>query len=185
MSRKTEPWYIHAVLYVIIFVLVYVLIQVAIVQPAEVIERDRYYKAETRLRMSNIREAEILWEKKNGNFSDDLRKLIEFIKTDSTVASVVAGFDTITQRSTNPFKKLSHGAFSPESLYFAPKSRTPFIVKVDTSMVVDTFINRRGVIIKIDSTTTIGKRYVIESPDSKDKISDLFSDALKNTASWE
>jgi hypothetical protein len=48
---------------------------------------------------------------------------------------------------------------------------------------VDTVINRRGRIVKIDSVTTIGTLYVIETPDSnnKDRIGDIFSTALKNT----
>ena len=80
---------------------------------------------------------------------------------------------------------LTNGVFSAESLYSSPRSGNFFKVQVDTLLEVDTVINRRGKIVKIDSTTTIGTRYIIESPDSKDKIGDIYSDALKNTSSWE
>ena len=41
MSKKSEPWYIHAVLYVVIVVLAYILIQVAIVEPNRVVEEEK------------------------------------------------------------------------------------------------------------------------------------------------
>ena len=60
-------------------------------------------------------------------------------------------------------------------------------MEVDTNTSIDTIINRRGIIVNIDTTIVIGTRYVILTPDStnKDKIGDKFSDALKNAASWE
>lgn len=58
MNKKAEPWYIHAVLYVIIFILAIILIQVAIIEPQDVVEKERYFKSESRIRMANIREAE-------------------------------------------------------------------------------------------------------------------------------
>ncbi len=185
MTKRSEPWYIHAVLYVIIIVLAYVLIRVAIIEPTEVIEKENYYREESRLRMMNLREAQVLWEKRNKKFTDNIDSLISFIKTDTGVARVIQGFDSVMNRSTNPFKPLKSGEFVPESLYRSPKSGRSFVIKIDTTLQVDTIINQRGRIIKIDSTTVYGRRYVIENPDSKDKIGDLFSDALKNTASWE
>ncbi len=185
MIRKTEPWYIHTILYVIIIALTYVLIRVAIVDPKDVVETAKYNRAEARARLLNLREGQILWEKQNGQFTDDLNALVEFIKNDTMVAKVVAGFDSVAQQSTNPFEVLGHGEFTPESLLTSPYSGNPFVVKVDTTIDVDTVMNRRGKIIRIDSTVTIGKRYEITCPDNKDKIGDVYSDALKNTASWE
>ncbi len=43
MSKKSEPWYIHAVLYVIIAILVVVLIKVAVIDPTEHIQSENYY----------------------------------------------------------------------------------------------------------------------------------------------
>ncbi|MEN8194687.1 MAG: hypothetical protein ABFS12_17840 [Bacteroidota bacterium] len=185
MERKTEPWYIHAGLWAVIVILVVILIQVSIIEPTNVIREETYFKNESRLRMENIKQAEILYEDKHSKFSDNLDTLINFIKTDSSVIALVEGIDTLTQKSTNPFVNLTDGVFTPESLYTSPRSGSFFIVQTDTLLEIDTVINRRGKIVKIDSTTTIGTRYVIENPDSEDKIGDLYSDALRNTASWE
>jgi hypothetical protein len=197
MIRKSDPWYVHAALYAVIVGLLYLLIHVAIIEPSQVIEQEKYYKTESRARMNNLRQAEILWEDKYGNYTDNIDSLIYFIKNDTGVANVVLGYDSITMRPTNPFGKLAAVEpflsdsgdtlfkFNPDSLFRSPKSFRRFIVKVDTSVDIDTVINRRGRIVKVDTIVTIGQRYVIENPDSKDKIGDLFSDALKNTASWE
>lgn len=185
MSRKAEPWYLHVILYVIIIVLAYVLIRVAIVDPTEIMEQEKYYTQEARLRMMNLREAQILWENKYGRYTDNLDSLVMFIQTDTSVLALRNGYDSLTQRSTDPFKKLTSGEFYPESLYYSPKSGRRFIVQIDTTLDVDTVINRRGRVERVDSIYTIGERYVIGNPDSKDKIGDLYSDALKNTASWE
>ena len=197
MIRKSDPWYIHAGLYVVMAILVLLLIQVAIIEPTEVTARERYYKVESRARMNNLRQAQILWEKSHENYSDNIDSLVHFILTDTNVMNIVLGFDTITQRLTNPFVNLSTFEpfisdsgdtllkFNPDSLFITPKSHKRFVVKVDTTLDIDTVINRRGTIVKIDSIITIGQRYVIRNPDNKDKIGDLFSDALKNTASWE
>lgn len=197
MIRKADPWYVHAGLYTVIVILIYLLIHVAIIEPNEVTARENYYKNESRARMNNLRQAQILWEEKYEMYTDNIDSLIHFIKTDSTVANTVLGFDSITMRSTNPFGDLTSTEpfisdsgdtlfkFNPDSLFISPKSHSRFIVKVDTTVEIDTVINRRGRIVKIDTIITMGQRYVIQNPDSKDKIGDLFSDALKNTASWE
>jgi hypothetical protein len=167
--------------------LVYVLIRVAIIEPNEVIERETYIRTESRLRMINLKEAQILWEEKHSKFTDNLDSLINFVMYDSMVIDKINGFDTLRQRATNPFKPLSSGVFAPESLFYYPGNGLRYIMAVDTTLEVDTVINRRGRIVKIDSVTTIGTLYVIETPDSnnKDRIGDIFSTALKNTSSWE
>lgn len=185
MSKRSEPWYIHAVLYVVIIVLAYLLVKVAIIDPNRVMEQERYFKAESRLRMSNIREIEKLYEEKHDQYTDDADTLLQFVKNDPFVDSVMAGYDTLTQRSTNPFKDLTHGAFTPESLFHAPKSGEPYIIAVDTTAEYDSVIDRRGRLVKVDTNITIGERYVIEDPDGYGTIGDLYSDAKQNTASWE
>ena len=185
MKKKAEPWYLHAGLWVVIIILTVVLVQVAILEPTEITRQENYFKSESRLRMTNLKQAEILYENQYGKYSDNLDTLIHFIKNDTTVHALIVGVDTLTKKSTNPFVDLTNGVFSAESLYSSPRSGNFFKVQVDTLLEVDTVINRRGKIVKIDSTTTIGTRYIIESPDSKDKIGDIYSDALKNTSSWE
>lgn len=185
MNKKAEPWYIHAVLYVIIFILAIILIQVAIIEPQDVVEKERYYKSESRVRMANIREAEKMWFEKYGRYTDNIDSLINFVNTDKLVADRIAGTDTVTGKSTNPFKDLTVGSFLTDSLYHSPKSFQAYILKIDSSVHLDTVINRRGQVVSVDSTRTIGTRYLLECPDGYGKIGDLFSDALKNAASWE
>ncbi len=185
MNSRTEPWYVHLILGVVILILTIVLIMVAIVEPGRVLKEEKYFKEETRLRMDNIRQAQILWQKKNKKFTADLDSLIQFIKTDDFVAKAIAGKDTVTGKSTNPFKVLTHGEFTPESLYYSARSRSRFIVQVDTSIQPDSIINRRGDLLRVDTVISIGNRYYIEDVDGYGSIGDLSSDAKKNTASWE
>ena len=79
MSKKSEPWYIHAILYVVIVALAYLLIRVAIIEPTEIVEAEKYYKTESRARMSNIKAAEILYEGKFRRYTDNLDTLVHFI----------------------------------------------------------------------------------------------------------
>jgi len=88
-------------------------------------------------------------------------------------------------KPANPFKPLLSGAFVPESLKWTPKSHSVYILKIDTAIVIDTVINRRGKITRIDTTITFGTRYYLEDPDGYGSIGSLETDALKNTASWE
>ncbi len=156
MRKKSEPWYIHGAIYLVIAILVYVLIKVAIIDPTEYIHTENYNRSESQLRMDNIRQAQIQWERQNENYSDNLEDLISFIKTDSNVNALIVGIDTLTNRSTNPFKNLNVGSFEADSLLFSPKSHSRYIVKVDTNTSIDTVINRRGKIVRVDTNTVIG-----------------------------
>ncbi len=191
--RKSEPWYIHAALIVVIIILSYILLRVAILDPSEYVRQEKYFKTESRARMDNLRQAEILFSKKFERFSGNLDTLINYVKTDSLVLSLLTGVDTLTGRSSNPFKplvsigeiKIENAGQFFDSLYHSPKSLARYILQVDTTMQVDTVVNRRGKITSIDTTYLIGTRYYIECPDGYGSIGSLTSDALKNTASWE
>jgi hypothetical protein len=185
MNAKSDPWYIHAALYLVIAILTVLLVKVAIIDPHEYVTIEKYNKKESRLRMENIKEAEILWERKNGNYAGNLDSLIQFIKYDPYVDSVVNSFDSLIMKPADPFKPLSHGEFVPESLKWSPKSHSVYILQIDTAIVVDTVINRRGKIVRIDTTITFGTRYYLEDPDGYGSVGSLETDALKNTASWE
>ena len=56
-----------------------------------ILEKEKYYKQESRLRMSNLRAAEKLWEAKYGRFTDNLNDLINFLKTDPSVKKAMEG----------------------------------------------------------------------------------------------
>jgi hypothetical protein len=182
---KPEPWYIHTALYIIIVVLIIVLVKVAIIDPKDVVEKEKYYKQESHLRMKNIKEAEILWNKKHGHFTGNLDTLIHFIKTDPMVDSIENAFDSLSRRPANPFVPLTSGQFTPDSLYRTPKSHSPYVLEVDTSITADTIFARGKQIRRIDSLKVIGNRYYLEDPDGYGSVGSLESDALKNTASWE
>ena len=185
MLKAADPWYVHAILYVVIAILAVILIKVAIIDPKEIVSVEKYNKTESRLRMDNLKEAEILWEQKFGNFTDDLEGLVQFIEQDPFVDSVVNAFDSLTMRPADPFNPLTHGEFTIDSLMRTPRSGLLYVLQIDTSISYDTTINRRGNITKIDTTTTLGTRYYIEDPDGYGSVGSLVSDALKNTASWE
>lgn len=185
MDIQTDPWYLHAGLYLVIAILTVLLVKVAIIDPHDYIETEKYNKTESRLRMTNLKEAQILWQRKNGNYTGNLDALIEFINSDPYVDSVVNTFDSLIMKIANPFKPLSSGEFVPESLKWTPKSHSVYVLQIDTSVVIDTVINRRGKITRVDTTITIGTRYYLEDVDGYGTVGSLETEALKNTASWE
>jgi len=182
---KPEPWYIHGGLYAVIVILIIVLIKVAIIDPKEIVEVEKYNKKESRLRMSNLKEAEVLYEKKFGKFTNNLDSIVHFIKNDPLVDSIMKAMDPRTQKPANPFIPLTHGEFTPDSLFKTPKSQQMYIIQIDTTLDIDTVINLRGKILRVDSTTTIGSKYFINDPDGYGTVGSLENDALKNTTSWE
>lgn len=184
-SQAGDPWYIHAALYLVIAILAVILIKVAIIDPKNAVEQDKFWRTESRLRMNNIKAAEILFQKKYGSYTDNLEKLISFVKEDKFVDSVVNAFDSLTMRPANPFKPLSNGEFTPESLKLSPKSFQAYILQIDTSISIDTTINRRGAVVRVDTVRVLGTKYYLEDPDGYGTVGDLFNDALKNTSSWE
>lgn len=184
-SKNDDPWYVHAGLYLIVAILTFLLIKVAVIDPSAEVEAERYFKTETRLRMSNLKEGQILFDKKFGAFTGDLNKLISFIKNDKFVDSVVNAFDSLTMKSANPFIKLSDGTFTPDSLYYSPKTYTPFVMKIDSSETIDSVVTPSGKFLRVEKKTVIGKKYYIEDPNGYGTIGSIDNDALKNTASWE
>lgn len=182
---QSEPWYIHAGLYTVIVVLIIVLVKVAIIDPKEVVQQEKYNRKESRLRMTNLKESQILYQKKYGRFTDNLDSLIYFVKNDPMVDSIKSAIDPLSKRPSNPFVALSHGEFAPESLFTTPKSSQRYIMQIDSTVQVDTVINPRGRVIRIDTTLVIGGRYYIEDPDGYGAVGSLDSDARKNTPSWE
>jgi hypothetical protein len=182
---KSDPWYLHAILYTVVVILIALLVKVAIIDPKAVVAEEKYNKTESRLRMDNIKEAQILWEKKFGRYCSSVDSLVNFIKNDETVQKVRTGFDSLSKRPTDPFLKLTHGEFSPDSLTRTPKSWQFYTLQVDTSEQVDTVVNRQGKVLRIDKYTVVGKKYFLEDPDGYGTVGSLNDDALKNTSSWE
>lgn len=197
MTSKQDPWYIHAGLYAVIVILIVVLVKVAILDPKEIVQYEKFNRTESRLRMKNLIEAEILWQKKHGTFTDNLNDLVAFIKNDPMVDSirksvdtVRVGADSIFLRSSDPFKLLIDVnsrkiPFSADSIMRTPKTGKFYIVQLDTTTSVDTVVNQRGKVLRVDSTVVIGSTYYIEDPDGYGTVGDTKNPALKNTASWD
>lgn len=185
MNSKPDAWYIHVALYAVIAVLIYVLIKVAVLDPNEIVAEEKYNKQESRLRMKNLKEAEILYFNKHGRFTGNLDSLITFVKDDPFVDSVRNAFDSLSRRPADPFVNLTSGEFNPDSLYRTPKSQQPYVVKIDSSISVDTVVNQSGRVLRIDSTAVSGTLYYIEDPDGYGTVGSTDNPALKNTSSWE
>jgi len=185
MNLKSEPWYVHAILSVVILGLIYLLIKVAVLDPTDYVKKENYYRTESRLRMDNIRQAEILWNDRFGKFTDNLDSLVWFVTNDTLVLKLMTEVDTITNKSKNPFVNLTVGEFITDSLFTTPKTLSRYLLSVDTTVNADTLVDRRGRFKGVDTTIVIGTRYLLKDTDGYGKIGDLFSDALKNTSSWE
>jgi hypothetical protein len=197
MTSKPEPWYIHAGLYAVIVILIVLLVKVAILDPKEIVQSEKYNRTESRLRMKNLIEAQILWQKKNGTFTDNLDSLVLFIKNDPIVDSVRkavdtvrVGADSIFLRSADPFKPLldfnfRKVAFSPDSITHAPRSGQLYIVQIDTTTNVDSVVTPSGKLLRVDTSIVIGSTYYIEDPDGYGTVGDTKNLALKNTSSWD
>jgi hypothetical protein len=182
---KTESWYIYAILYFIIVILVVILVKLAIIDPGNFIEKEKYYKLESRLRMKNIKEAEILWNNKFGHYTANLDSLLNFIKTDPIIDSLMNASDSLSDSPEYPFIPLTSGQFTPDSLYRTPKSQKPYLLQVDTSISTDTIYGRNNQIKRIDSVLIIGNRYYLEDPDGYGSVGSLENDLMQNITSWE
>ncbi|HAL56037.1 MAG TPA: hypothetical protein DCP63_06085 [Bacteroidetes bacterium] len=143
------------VLKTIIVLLVGVLIWV-LYEPYQVREREEYCKKESRIRLQNIRTAQLRYIENHGRYADSIATLVDFIK--QSLASD-------TTWSASMFKPLLSGAFVPESLLNSPKSWKPYaITAVDTTAI---------------------KKYLVEDPDGYGSIGSLTDDSKINKASWE
>jgi hypothetical protein len=97
-SQSGDSWYVHAILYIVIAILAVILIKVAIIYPKDVVEKERFFRTESRLRMNNLKEAVILGRKEFGTLTDNLNKLITFMKEDKFVDSLVNVSDALTMK---------------------------------------------------------------------------------------
>jgi hypothetical protein len=126
-----------------------------IYEPYQIRKQEDLYKRESRLRMLNIRTAQLQHISKFYRYNSSLDSLVQFVK-DSILAQGLAN---------ETFKPLSHGTFAVESLLYSPKSHRPY-----TFSALD---------------TTRIKKYYLECPDGYGSIGSLTEDAKINKASWE
>lgn len=143
---------------IIIIVLGYFLYH-AIVDPyKEVLQRERMTER-VRYRMSNVRDALQQYKNRRGDFpptDGGLDSLVQFIKTDSLMQA----------EGDSLFTAMPPGTFTPDSLILSP--RPPH--------------NRFQYAL---NDTLRPQIYLLEDPDTDDKIGSLEQTTLLNAASWE
>jgi hypothetical protein len=124
-------------------------------EPYQIREQEEAFKKESRLRMMNIRVAQLQYISEKGVYCTSLDTLVAFIKMklDSGLLNPII------------FKPLSHGSFSLDSLFRTPKSQRPYVLQT--------------------VETTVIKKYLLEDPDGYGSIGSLTDDARVNKASWE
>ncbi|HWP82241.1 MAG TPA: hypothetical protein VNN76_06270 [Bacteroidota bacterium] len=141
---------LKAIIVVLLGVLLYVLYE-----PYQVREREENYKKESRLRMMNIRTAQLQYISEKGVYANSLDTLVAFVKEKLAAGAI----------DPSIFKPLSHGAFTPDSLLKTPKSQRPYSLQTVEQTVI--------------------KKYLLEDPDGYGSIGSLTDDTRVNKASWE
>ena len=158
MNVEKRNQLLSIILGIVILVLGYWLYH-SIVDPyQEVIEREQM-RERVRHRMSNVRDALVLYERNIGNFpptEGGLDSLVQYLKTDSLM---VAQGDSL-------FRPLPPSTYNPDSLIFSPRpphSKFEYVL----------------------NDTLRPQIYVLRDPDTEDRIGDLEKTTLLNAASWE
>jgi hypothetical protein len=142
---------IQVVLGLVIIALVYWL-YVSITEPYEAVRRQEEVTEQTRARMLNVRSAMIRYEEVNERYVTTLDSLVDFVQTDSLYS--VEG------------DSIFGAGFVPDSLPFSPRTGKRFLLSVNDTARVMT--------------------YLLKDPDSDDQIGTLEPDVTKlNAASWE
>jgi hypothetical protein len=153
MSTRSKPK--GSIILKIVIVLLLALLIYTIWEPFEIVRQEDSNQRESRLRMSNIRAAQMFYFRNHDTYVRDLDSLVYWIQTDSLVMA----------KSDSLFSPLVKSPFIPESLRFSPKSHQAYRMLVD------------------DTSAT--KRYLIECPDGYGSIGSLTDLSLLHRASWE
>lgn len=141
---------LKAVIVLLLAALVYVLYE-----PYKIREQEELYKKESRLRMINIRAAQLTFISESGRYCSTLDSLVTYIKEKLQAGTMDASI----------FKPLTHGSFEPDSLLHSPKSLQPYSLQ--------------------SVETTVIKKYLLEDLDGYGSIGSLTDDMRVNKASWE
>jgi hypothetical protein len=141
---------LRAIIVVLFGILVWVLYE-----PYKIREQEEMYKRESRLRMQNIRTAQLKYIEFRGTYARSITDLVEFVKAGLASDSLNVGM----------FRPLTSGSFVPESLLYSPKTW-----KLWELSVVD---------------TTAIKKWYVEDPNGYGSIGSLTDDSKVNKASWE
>ncbi|MEX0927779.1 MAG: hypothetical protein WDZ53_00135 [Balneolales bacterium] len=109
---------------------------------------------QTRQRMVNVRDALIAYERENEDFPENLDSLVEFLKTN----------EQMRNQGPELFQERAPLTYNPDSIIFSPRSGERF-----NYTLVDTI--RPNI-------------YLLQDPDTEDRIGDLERTTLLNATSW-
>ncbi|MFH5831428.1 hypothetical protein ACG2F4_00965 [Halalkalibaculum sp. DA3122] len=158
MNIEQRNQLLSIILGIIILVLGYFLYH-AIVDPyEEVLEREQMTER-VRHRMSNVRDALQQYKNTRGDFpptQGGLDSLVQFLKTDSLM---VAEGDSL-------FTELPPSTYDPDSIIYSPRSPEK---RFEYTL----------------NDTLRPQIYLLEDPDTDDRIGSLEQTTLLNAASWE
>lgn len=141
---------LKGVIVVLVAILIYVLYE-----PYEIREQEETYKRESRLRMVNIRTAQLQHIAEHGNYANSIDSLVVYVKS---------RLDSARFERTI-FLPLAKSPFEPDSLLRTPKSQRPYSLQ--------------------SVEVTVIKKYLLEDPDKYGSIGSLTDDTRVNKASWE
>lgn len=128
----------------------------SITEPYDRIERQEELTEQTRTRMATVRKALVDYERDSTTFPDSLEGVLGHVRQDLKEDSLLAPGGDSTFAQS----------VNLDSLLYSPRSGKPFTYTVSDTGRVET--------------------YLLEDPDSDDKIGTLSGDPTKiNTASWE
>lgn len=157
MTLAQRNQLLSIILGIIIIALGYYLYH-SIVDPYQKVIEDRQMTERVRHNMMNIRDALMQYENRNGNFpptDGGLDSLVEFLKTDSLMVTT----------GDSLFKPMPPDTYSPDSLVISPR---PPHNKFEYTL----------------NDTLNPQIYLLQDPDSEDRIGDLEKTTLLNGASW-
>lgn len=158
MNVERRNQLLSIVLGIIIVVLGYFLYQSIVGPYQDVIEREQMTER-VRHQMSVIRDGLVRYERDRGNFpptDGGLDTLVSYLKTDSTM---IAMRDSL-------FRNINGQTYNPDSLIYSerpPHNRFQYTL----------------------NDTLRPPIYLLEDPDTEDKVGDLEKTTLLNAASWE
>lgn len=142
-------------LWVVIFGLGYLLFD-SIYSPYQLVVQQRAEQQMVRDRMEAIRDALIAYQRANERFPESLDQLVEYLKTDP---NMVSNADSLFRRPT-------HLPYDPDAFTYTPRdSGNRFLYALND--------------------TLRPQIYLLNDPDSEDRIGSLERTTLLNAANWD
>lgn len=118
------------------------------------VEADKI-KLQSRVKMAQIRSAELVYVANKGNYSESLNELISFIKNDPYLSTKI---DSV-------FNLKEGTEFNIETLNISPVTNTEYKYQVDNNSVI--------------------KKYYLECPGGSGSVGSMTDDDKVNKSSWE